>query len=636
MARADYLKAYKLGKKDYQARMLRGERPTLQVLDDILPNPGAYYEVPLGLVQIPTDQIVGTKTDGRSSSFAGNFMPILQDNTEFAYKWSALSTSHVEEGIRDPIKAYEYMNKFYVLEGNKRVSVMKYFDAVSIPGNVTRIVPRRTDEKENKIYYEFLDFYQCAPINYIWFSQEGSFAKLQEAVGKEPGEVWTEEELLTFSAIYTIFSAEYKARGGNKYKITPGDAFLSFITLYGYQAVAEKSTAELKELLAKSWKEFALLQEEQDIDLKMKPSQEKKPLLSLLLPVGVSKLKAAFIYEKTAENSAWTYAHELGRLYLEQTFPDELSTVYYENATQENADALIEEAIENGCRLIFTTTPAFVQASLKAAIANPDVRILNCSLNTSHRYIRTYYSRMHEAKFLMGAIAGAMAENNKVSYIADYPIYGSIANINAFALGAKMINPRVKVYLEWSTVKGVDIGERLRETGPSCISGRDMVIPEEGSRFFGIYHMDGEHPRNLAMPLYHWGKFYEQLIRTIMDGTWKHDEKTSSEKAINYWWGMSAGVIDVVCSQHLPIGTKRLIELLKATICSEQFNPFSGVLYSQTGVVVDDPERILLPEEIMEMDWLAENIVGSIPKKEELKEQAAPVMKQQGVVKKEG
>ena len=60
------------------------------------------------------------------------------------------------------------------------------------------------------------------------------------------------------------------------------------------------------------------------------------------------------------------------------------------------------------------------------------------------------------------------------------------------------------------------------------------------------------------------------------------------------------------------------------------------MLYSQTGVVVDDPERSLMPEEIMEMDWLAENVVGTIPKKEELKDQAAPVVKQQGVVKKEG
>ena len=38
-----------------------------------------------------------------------------------------------------------------------------------------------------------------------------------------------------------------------------------------------------------------------------------------------------------------------------------------------------------------------------------------------------------------------------------------------------------------------------------------------------------------------------------------------------------------------------------------------------------------LPEEIMTMDWLAENVIGSIPKKEELKEQAEPVIKEQGV-----
>ena len=160
-----------------------------------------------------------------------------------------------------------------------------------------------------------------------------------------------------------------------------------------------------------------------------------------------------------------------------------------------------------------------------------------------------------------------------------------------------------------------------------------MVIPEDASRFFGIYHMEDGYPRNLAMPLYHWGKFYEQLIRTIMNGKWKSDDSHSSTKAINYWWGMSAGVIDVICSQNLPIGTKRLVELLKATICTEQFNPFSGILYSQSGIVADDPNQSLSPEEIMTMDWLAENIIGSIPTKQELTEQAAPVINQQGVKK---
>ena len=179
MSLEDYNKAYKAGKKDYQARLLRGEQPTLKVLDDILPPRGSYSEVPLGLVQIPIEQIVGTKTGGRSSAFAGNFMPILREDTEFAYKWASLSESHLNEGIRDPIKAYEYMNKFYVEEGNKRVSVLKYYDAVSVPGNVTRILPPKTDEKENKIYYEFVDFYELSKVNYIWFTKLGSFAKLQ-------------------------------------------------------------------------------------------------------------------------------------------------------------------------------------------------------------------------------------------------------------------------------------------------------------------------------------------------------------------------------------------------------------------------------------------------------------------------
>lgn len=632
----DYNKAFRLGKRDYQARMHRGVKPTLLVLDDIIPKKGAYSEESLGLVQIPIEQIVGTKSVGRSNSFAGNFMPILPESSEFAYKWMSLSKSHVKEGIHDPIKAYEYMNRFYVAEGNKRVSVMKYFGAVSIPGEVIRIVPKQTEEKENKIYYEFLEFYKAAPINYIWFSQTGSFAKLQEAVGKEPGEEWSEEDLLKFSSIYTRFKSEYQTQGGGKLNITPGDAFLAFITLYGYDDIDEKTSNERKELITNCWEEFELLQEEQDISLKMQPNQEKRPLLNFLFSSGTSKLKIAFLYEKTPGTSAWTYAHELGRFHLEETFPDEVNTVCYENTTAENVDTFLEDAVANGCNLIFTTTPSMAQASVKAAVANPDVRILNCSLNTSHRYIRTYYSRMHEAKFLMGAIAGAMAENNRLTYIADYPIYGSIANINAFALGAQMVNPRAEVYLEWSTMKEVDIEEKIRETNSSCVSGRDMMIPEEASRFFGIYRMEDGHLRNLAMPLWHWGKFYEQLIRTIMNGTWKYDDDSSDMKAINYWWGMSAGVIDVVCSQYLPTGTKRLVELLRSTIMSEEFNPFSGILLSQTGIVQDDPDRSLLPEEIMTMDWLSENVIGSIPEKEELKEQAEPVIQQQGVKKKEG
>ena len=229
-----------------------------------------------------------------------------------------------------------------------------------------------------------------------------------------------------------------------------------------------------------------------------------------------------------------------------------------------------------------------------------------------------------------------MSENGRLAYIADYPIFGTIANINAFALGAAMVNPRAKVYLEWSTLKDDDLGqvmERIREKEVSVVSGRDMVIPEDASRYFGLYRMENGMPHNLAMPLWHWGKFYEELIRTVMNGTWKYDDSSSEKKAINYWWGMSSNVVDVICSHTLPTGTQHLVELLKETISRGEFNPFSGVLYSQNGVIRDDPQGSLSPEEIITMDWLADNVIGSIPKSWQLTEQAKPVTLQQGVEK---
>mgnify|MGYP007031455233 CR=1 FL=1 len=57
---------------------------------------------PLGLVDIPAESIVGTKTAGRHTAFASNFMPLLEDDTEFAVKWSnlCLSLIHISEPTR--------------------------------------------------------------------------------------------------------------------------------------------------------------------------------------------------------------------------------------------------------------------------------------------------------------------------------------------------------------------------------------------------------------------------------------------------------------------------------------------------------------------------------------------------------
>ena len=634
MASEDYAKALKAGKREMATRIAKKEDPYLAVLDDIPEAANSVMEYSLGLVQIPIDKIVGTKTEGRSHAFAANFMPVMEENTEFAMKWIELYHSHIEEGIREPIKAYEYMNKFYVLEGNKRVSVLKYCDAVSVPGTVTRIVPQRTEEKENKIYYEFLDFYNLSEVNYIWFSEEGDFAKSQRLIGKRPDEEWSEDDKLLFSALFSRFVAAYRANGGEKLDMTTGDAFLNFIEVYDYAELEDMTTAELNGKISKMWKAFDAMADDTAVEIQMTPSKKKAPLLQRLIPSSSPTLKIAFVHETRPEESGWTYAHDLGRMHLEQAFPDQVKTTMYhlENKEAKEQNRVIEMAIGDGNTIVFTTSPVLANASVKAALNHPNVKILNCSLLASHGFIRTYNARMYEAKFLMGAIAGAMAENDRIGYMADYPIYGSVASVNAFALGSKLVNPRAKIYLEWTSKKDVDVYQEFREQGVSYVSGRNIIIPDKslGSRHFGLFRLDEESPHNLAMPLWHWGKFYEKMIRNILEGTWKTEEN-SKVKNVNYWWGMSTGVIDVICSQNLPVGTTRLVDLLKKTIMSGEFNPFSGILYSQQGPVQEDKNTTLTAEKIITMDWLAENVVGSIPKMDDLVEKAKPVVREQGV-----
>ncbi len=192
----------------------------------------------MGLVEIPLDQIAGTKTAGRTTAFASNFMPLLPEDTEFAAKWVSLYHAHLNEGIRDPIKACEFMNRFYVIEGNKRVSVLKYSGAVSIFGQVTRILPAKNDSKEVRIYYEFLDFYKLTSINYLWFSQEGSFPKLLRLVGAKPDQVWTDDEKLDFHSAYIHFTDVFEEKGGRKLSLTFGDAFLLYMKICGRNPTA--------------------------------------------------------------------------------------------------------------------------------------------------------------------------------------------------------------------------------------------------------------------------------------------------------------------------------------------------------------------------------------------------------------
>ena len=635
MSYVEYEKAQKAGLKAFKAAVAKGENEYLPVLDEILEGVDIQSEVNLGLVQVPLDRVVGTSNVGRTYAFANNFMPILDYKTEFGDKWSSLCDSQIEEGIRDPIKAYEYLNKYYVVEGNKRVSVLKYFGAVTIPAQVTRKVPKLTDDPQIKIYYEFMDFYKLTEINYISFSQEGCFKRLLELTSEDPTAEWTEEQKKDFGSANHNFCQALKDRGGDKLLIMSGDAFLIFIDIFGYDNIKNLTQNEMKTKIDSLWDEFMTESKGREIQLRMEPAKKgRKKLMEYFWSPTPKKVMVAFIFDKNPEESEWLYGHELGRLYIDEHCSDRFKTIKVHNLnSEEDAMTAMEDLIQMGVKVMFTTSSQQVGASVKVAANHPNVIILNCSLNTSYSLIRTYYARLYEVKFLAGMIAGSLARNGQIGYLADYPIFGMPANINAFALGARMMNPDAKIHLEWTTVKGVSRERALeyfKERGINYVSDQVMIKPNAASREFGLYCIEEETPVNIAMPVYQWGVFYEKLLEGVLSGTFQQ-EGENGDMPINYWWGLSAGVVDIIYSQKLPEGTKRIVNLIKDLMIRNEFHPFEGVIRGQDGLIKNEAGVVMAPEDLMKMSWLVDNVIGEIPEIEELKDEAKSIVELKGI-----
>ena len=617
----DYKNALKSGQRAYRACVARGQSPYLAVLDDILVNVNIVAQEPLGLVEIPAESIVGTKTSGRHTAFAPNFMPLLEPDTEFAGKWSNLCDAHLDEGIHTPIIAYEFLNKFYVQEGNKRVSVLKYFDAVRIAGTVTRLVPERNDSLENRIYYEFLDFYKLSKVNDVHFSRLGGYAKLQTLVCKASGESWTDDDRLSFSSFYTMFRQQFLALGGDGLNLTAGDAMLVYLSVYRYADACESTPSQMKQNLEKLWDEVKVLTEPQAVALSLEPKQGPgEPLLAKLnIFTKPSELKVVFLHEHNAESSAWVRAHDKGIEALQQAFPDRVFITRKENIEPEvDAEQVLEDVAHDNADVVFTSSARMHTACLKVAAQHPKTRILNCSLNAPHPLVRTYYPRTYEVTYLLGILAGVMARTDRVGYVAANPVYGIPAAVNAYAQGLKTVRPDAKVVLRWACLPDpahpLDFSDR---PDVEIFYARDNREPEGTHRDYGLVHrMPDGSLQPLGLPVWRWDTFYIEIIRSIFDGAW--DSDAAGARAVNYWWGMRSGAEEIDYSKDLPAGTLQLLDLMEKMLHEDDLRIFPEDLYAQ-GHVLHSPEAVVYsPKELMEMDWLDECVEGALPHYDEL------------------
>lgn len=616
---AEYLKAQKTALKEIKDLEAQGLSPYPAVLDEILPEAALLGSVELPLTEIPADRIIGTRSKGRISAFSASFLPLPEPDSEFAMKWIALCGAHLSDtGIHDPIECIEYLGDFYVTEGNKRVSVLKFFGAVRIPARVTRVLPKESSDPRFEAYREFLDFHKATGLYDIQFKKPGDHAKLLSAVGKKPGDEWTEAEVKKLSAVFHYFKEAFTALGGRERGLRPEDALLLFLKVYAYEQLSAMAPADIKKALAALWGDVKTSAEPEAINVMTVPNEEeKKGVISKLISGTPRHLAAAFICQRDSERSTWTRGHAEGAAYLANAMPDSVSVKTYFGAdTNEEAERLIDEAVSDGAELIFTTTPPLLNTTLKAAVKYPKVRFYNCSACQPLSSVKSYYCRTYEGKFITGVIAGALAENGLVGYVGSYPILGVPASVNAFALGVRMTNPRAKVLLEWSCME-YDCVRKLREKGVRVISNRDIPIPDANYMKHGYYGTfildDAGELMPVASPVWVWGKLYEKIARSILSGN-----SDGKEQAVNYWWGMDSGVIDVTLSELVPEGVRALAGILTERLKNGELDIFSRVVRAQDGSLISDGETTLSSLEILKMDRLFEAVEGKIPEYEEI------------------
>lgn len=630
---ANYKQARAMGRHYLSEHSDSATKGYLYILDDLLDNVEICGEINLGTTEIPIHKILGTRTSARSNAFAGNFMPLLPENTEFGAKWCKLYESHIREGIREPIKVYEYLNRYFVQEGNKRVSVLKYLGAVAIEARVTRLIPKRDESnKQISIYYEFLDFDRRATFDNLWFSHRGGFTGLVNLV-----ETWQQEHPECKTATADLINASFKAfrlcyreAGFGTIPITSGDAFLEYLKVYGFKP--DRPLDTIREQVKSCEAQFKLVsvKDPDTVNTVEQKFPSEKAALSFFSRKP-RKLKVAFAFESTPEKCLWTYDHDVARKRLERNLGEKISVITrYQVPNGENSYGPLKELMEEEPDILFATSPNMSAGALRLSIENPDKTILNCDFAQPKKNIMTYYAKFYEAAFLCGVMAGSMTRTGLLGYtttMATHP--DSTFNLNAFCLGAQLVNPTAHVVnlnlyrVDVSDPYHMEARKELAQHGVDiamCIHQPNTPLVRKG--FPGVYaqlyllQSDTGHPSEcIGAAAVDWSVLYNDLVgdsfktkNSILDIT-----RSGNDSSVHFGWGLNTGILDVLgVDSFMGHNAIRLLNIFKDLIATGKIHPFEGPLYDRDHNMILEKYSTLNLLEIQSMKWLHEAVVDSI------------------------
>ena len=332
-------------------------------------------------------------------------------------------------------------------------------------------------------------------------------------------------------------------------------------------------------------------------------------------------LRAAFVYVSPSGDEGWTYQHEQGRLAMQKALGDKVvSTVVESVAEGPDSERVMRDLIAQGNTLIFATSFGYLEPTLRVAAEHPEVKFEHAGGYKTAANVNTYNARYYEARYLAGLLAGRTSKSGIAGYVAGFPVPEVVQGINAFALGMREANPNAQVRVVWLQT-WFDPAREREATQTLINQGADVLtnhsgspaVPQTAQANFKdkgvrvIAYQSDMHAfapdAQLAAVTHHWGGYYTQVARSVLDGSWKPRP---------VWGGMKDGLVQLErIAPDVPAPTQALVAARRKAIVEGRFNPFSAPLVDNDGRVrlaagaLDD-------RAIATMNWFVRGVVGKV------------------------
>jgi simple sugar transport system substrate-binding protein/basic membrane protein A len=341
---------------------------------------------------------------------------------------------------------------------------------------------------------------------------------------------------------------------------------------------------------------------------------------------GEDGLTVGFIFVGPKDDFGYNQAAYEASVALEDEFPD-IEVLRAENVPETaEATQAMQEMIDQGADLIFPTSFGHMQFAYDLATENPEVAFVHQGgLEPEPKLdnFGTYFGTVYEPVYLAGIAAGAATESDKLGYVYAFPIPQTLANINAFTLGAQSVNPDAET-ITIQTGSWCDPGlqaeaaQSLLDQDVDVITQhqdctKTIVEAAEAAGAWSVgYHADASElaPEGwLTGSEWDWTALYADIVQTVVDGGFAESDYNGDFRV-----GLQTGDNPFVQSAYGPDVSEETQALIAEA--EQGFvdggSVFTGPIANQDGDEAVADGESLTYEQVETMDYFVAGVVGTI------------------------